>query len=112
MTERNAELLQIADLKERVPSAVNEIIMRAGFRAVLVTPLLRGGDIVGLRRRPGAFPQNTINLIKTFGAQSAVAIENARLFKNVEASLADHAGPSSPDTKAGFTRAIDRPHGK
>src|ERR1700751_5684730 len=39
--------------------------------------------------RPGSFPQNTIDLIKTFGAQSAVAIENARLFKNVEASLED-----------------------
>ena len=87
------EPLQIADLKERVPSAVNEIIMRAGFRAVLVTPLLRGEDIVGLlvvrRCTPGAFPQNTINLIKTFGAQSAVAIENARLFQNVETSLED-----------------------
>ena len=87
------EPLQIADLKERVPSAVNEIIMRAGFRAVLVTPLLRGEDIVGLlvvrRCTPGAFPQNTINLIKTFAAQSAVAIENARLFQNVETSLED-----------------------
>ena len=100
MDERNVvtvfaerEPIQIADLKERVPSAVNEIIMRAGFRAVLVTPLLRGEDIVGLlvvrRRTAGAFPQNIVNLIKTFGAQSAVAIENARLFKNVEASLED-----------------------
>jgi signal transduction histidine kinase len=60
---------------------------------VLVAPLLRGEEIVGLlvvrRRAPGTFPQNTIDLIKTFGAQSAVAIENARLFKNVEASLED-----------------------
>ena len=60
---------------------------------MLVAPLLRGEEIVGLlvvrRRAPGTFPQNTIDLIKTFGAQSAVAIENARLFKNVEASLED-----------------------
>jgi signal transduction histidine kinase len=87
------EPLQIADLKERVLSTVNEIIMRAGFRAVLVAPLIRGEDIVGLlvvrRRTPGAFPQNIVNLIKTFAAQSAVAIENARLFKDVEASLED-----------------------
>jgi signal transduction histidine kinase len=41
------------------------------------------------RRTPGAFAQNTVGLIKTFAAQSAVAIENARLFKNVEASLED-----------------------
>src|SRR5262249_36675928 len=41
------------------------------------------------RRAPGAFPQNTVELIKTFAAQSAVAIENARLFRDVEASLED-----------------------
>jgi GAF domain-containing protein len=39
------EPLQIADLEERAPSAVNEIVMRAGFRAVLVAPLLRGEEM-------------------------------------------------------------------
>jgi GAF domain-containing protein len=52
--------LQIADLKERAPSAVNEIIMRAGFRAVLVAPLLRGEKMIGLlvvrRRAPWIIP--------------------------------------------------------
>jgi signal transduction histidine kinase len=59
----------------------------------LVAPLIRGEDVIGLlvvrRRTPGAFVQSTIDLIKTFAAQSAVAIENARLFHNVEASLQD-----------------------
>jgi two-component system, NtrC family, sensor kinase len=87
------EPVQIADLTQQLSSALYEIILRAGFRAVLVAPVLRGEEIVGLlvvrRRTPGAFPQNTVELIKTFGAQSAVAIENARLFQNVEASLED-----------------------
>ena len=87
------EPLQVPDLQEGAPSPVNEIIMRAGFRAVLVAPLIRGEEIVGLlvvrRRVPGAFPQSTVDLIKTFAAQSAVAIENARLFQNVETSLED-----------------------
>jgi signal transduction histidine kinase len=87
------EPLQVSDLQEGAPSPVNEIIVRAGFRAVLVAPLIRGEEIVGLlvvrRRTPGAFPQNIVDLIKTFAAQSAVAIENARLFKDVEASLED-----------------------
>ena len=87
------EPVQIADLKQQPSSALYEIILRAGFRAVLVAPLLRGEEIVGLlvvrRRTPGTFPQNTIDLIKTFAAQSAVAIENAHLFHNVEASLKD-----------------------
>ena len=87
------EPLQVPDLQEGAPSPVNEVILRAGFRAVLVAPLIRAEDVVGLlvvrRRAPGAFPQNTVDLIKTFAAQSAVAIENARLFHNVEASLQD-----------------------
>jgi len=93
LTLAQHEPVQIADLKEQPSSAVYEIILQAGFRAVLVAPLLRRGQIVGLlvvrRRVPGTFPQNTIDLIKTFAAQSAVAIENARLFKNVETSLKD-----------------------
>jgi len=87
------EPIQVADLKEQPSSPVNEIILRAGFRALLGAPLLRGEEIVGLlvvrRRTPGAFLQNTIDLIKTFAAQSAVAIENARLFQDIETSLED-----------------------
>ena len=40
--------------------------------------------LVVRRRTPGVFPQNTVDLIKTFAAQSAVAIQNARLFREVE----------------------------
>jgi GAF domain-containing protein/anti-sigma regulatory factor (Ser/Thr protein kinase) len=87
------EPIQVPDLREAVSSAANDIVLRAGFRALLIAPLLRGEEIVGMlvvrRRTPGAFPPNTIELIKTFAAQSAVAIENARLFKSVEASLED-----------------------
>ena len=108
------EPVQIADLKQQPSSALNEIILRAGFRAVLVAPLLRGEEIVGLlvvrRRTPGAFPQNTIDLIKTFAAQSAVAIENARLFQNVEdfaGGFANHAGSPCPDTEACLARPTD-----
>ena len=74
---------------------MNEIILRAGFRALLVAPLLRGENVVGMlvvrRQTPGAFPQNTVDLIKTFAAQSVLAIENARLFENVEARTGELA---------------------
>jgi GAF domain-containing protein len=82
------EPIQMPDLRDGVSSAVNEIVLRAGFLALLVTPLLRGKEFVGMlvvrRRTPGAFSQNTVDLIKTFAAQSAVAIQNARLFENVD----------------------------
>jgi signal transduction histidine kinase len=82
------EPIQIADLKEEVPNAINEIILRAGYRARLTAPLFHGGDIVGLlvvrRKTPGEFARSTVDLIKTFAAQSVLAIQNARLFENVE----------------------------
>jgi GAF domain-containing protein/anti-sigma regulatory factor (Ser/Thr protein kinase) len=82
------EPTQVADLKEAAPSAVNDIILRAGYRALMVAPLLRGDNIVGMlvvrRRMPGEFAKNTVDLIKTFAAQSALAIQNARLFHEIE----------------------------
>ena len=36
------------------------------------------------RRTPGAFAKNTVDIIKTFAAQSALAIQNARLFHEIE----------------------------
>ena len=87
------EPIQVPDLREDARTAINEITLRAGYLARLVAPLRRGEDVVGFlvvrRRAPGAFPRSTVDLIKTFAAQSAVAIENARLFKNVETSLED-----------------------
>jgi GAF domain-containing protein len=82
------EPTQVADLREEAVSDLNEIILRAGFRARLVAPLLRGEDIVGMlvvrRRTPGEFAKNTVDIIKTFAAQSALAIQNARLFHEIE----------------------------
>jgi GAF domain-containing protein len=82
------EPTQVADLREESTSELNEIILRAGYRARMVAPLLRGEDIVGMlvvrRRTLGAFAKNTVDIIKTFAAQSALAIQNARLFHEIE----------------------------
>jgi GAF domain-containing protein len=82
------EPTQVADLREEAASDLNEISLRAGYRARMVAPLLRGDDIVGTlvvrRRTPGEFAKNTVDIIKTFAAQSAMAIQNARLFHEIE----------------------------
>jgi GAF domain-containing protein len=82
------EPAQVADLREEPASDINEITLRAGYRARMVAPLLRGEDIVGTlvvrRRAPGEFAKNTVDIIKTFAAQSALAIQNARLFHEIE----------------------------
>jgi signal transduction histidine kinase len=82
------EPTQVADLRAEPASVLNEIVLQAGYRARMVAPLLRGEDIVGMlvvrRRTPGEFVKNTVDLIRTFAAQSALAIENARLFHEIE----------------------------
>jgi signal transduction histidine kinase len=77
---------QIADLQPS--SRANELVLRLGFHARLVVPLLASDQIVGAlvvrRREPGEFPNSTVDLLQTFAAQSVLAIQNARLFKEIE----------------------------
>jgi signal transduction histidine kinase len=86
--EAAREPIQIADLREAPASALNDIILAAGYRARLIVPLLRPDRTVGLlvvrRREPGAFPQSTVDLLETFADQSVLAIQNARLFREIE----------------------------
>jgi len=67
---------------------VREIAMRAGFRARLVVPLVGTNHVVGAlvirRKQPGKFPTSTVELLQTFAAQSVLAIQNARLFREIE----------------------------
>ena len=80
--------LEIADIRDEPPSPVREIAMRAGFRARLVVPLIGTERVVGAlvirRKQPGKFPKGTIHLLQTFAAQSVLAIQNARLFREIE----------------------------
>jgi signal transduction histidine kinase/DNA-binding response OmpR family regulator len=79
--------MQIPDIQND-PSSVLDIIVRAGFRAHLTVPLLGADRIVGAlvvrRKQPGEFPKSTVDLLQTFAAQSVLAIQNARLFAEVE----------------------------
>jgi GAF domain-containing protein/CheY-like chemotaxis protein len=75
---------QHADLRHLPATPVNNIVLQAGYRARLVVPLIRSGEVIGAlivrRKAPGEFAASTIDLLRTFAAQSAVAIQNARLF--------------------------------
>src|SRR5215475_8240403 len=79
---------EIADIGDEPPSPVREIAMRAGYRARLIVPLVSADKVVGAlvirRKRPGNFPKDTIQLLQTFAAQSVLAIQNARLFREIE----------------------------
>jgi signal transduction histidine kinase/DNA-binding response OmpR family regulator len=79
---------EFADIDEEPPSPVREISMRVGFRARLLVPLKSTDRVIGAlvirRKQPGNFPSHTIELLQTFAAQSVVAIQNARLFRELE----------------------------
>ncbi len=85
----SGQAVQVPDLMTEAASPMRDLIVSAGYRGLLVVPLLRPGGIVGAlvvrRKQPGAFPDSTIDLLQTFAAQSVVAIQNARLFEDVEA---------------------------
>jgi len=80
--------VQITDLAKEPSSPIVDIVMGAGYQTILVVPLLRPGEIVGTlvvrRKTPGKFPKSTIELLETFADQSVLAIQNARLFREIE----------------------------
>ena len=67
---------------------MREMLERFGFRASLAVPLLRDDRIIGglvvRRKSTGEFRREVIELLKTFATQSVLAIQNARLFREIE----------------------------
>jgi signal transduction histidine kinase len=80
--------VQVSDLAEGSPSPAQRLLLDAGYRSVLVVPLLRPGKIVGAlvvrRRTPGRFGEQVVHLMETFAAQSVLAIQNAKLFREID----------------------------
>ena len=83
----NREAVQIPDIMAEAAYSLRDVMERAGFRAFLAVPLLRENRIIGAlvvrRRVPGPFSKETVDLLKTFATQSALAIQNARLFREI-----------------------------
>jgi signal transduction histidine kinase len=85
--------VQSADLRnepavpqEAVP--VQELVLEAGYRARTIVPLLGANRVVGAlvvrRKAPGELPKATVDLLQTFAAHSVLAIQNARLFNEIQ----------------------------
>jgi len=79
---------QVPDMQAEPLIPANEIMLQAGYRARLLVPLMRFNEVMGAlvvrRKAPGEFSKNTIDLLRTFAAQSVLAIQNARLFQEIE----------------------------
>jgi GAF domain-containing protein len=80
--------LQFADLEVRPSYPLRDVTLAAGFRSVLIMPLIGTdrvfGAIVLERRAVGEFPERTIRLMQTLANQSVLAIQNARLLGEIQ----------------------------
>jgi signal transduction histidine kinase/HAMP domain-containing protein len=85
---KKREAVQVPDILQEPTYPTGEIMKREGFRALLAVPLLREDRLIGglvvRRRAPGEFQKETVDLLQTFATQSALAIQNARLFREIE----------------------------
>jgi signal transduction histidine kinase len=83
------EPIQIPDITQPAAyqSSLRDTLIRFGYRALLSVPLLREDQIIGSlsfnRKAPGEFPPEVVDVLKTFATQSALAIQNARLFREI-----------------------------
>jgi signal transduction histidine kinase len=81
------EPLQIPDITKRPSNALRDAALEAGLRASLIVPLLGSeeplGALVLQRRHTGEFAPSVVSLMQAFADQSAIALENARLFNEI-----------------------------
>jgi two-component system, NtrC family, sensor kinase len=82
------QVADVADERQFVAPQTRALLVREGLRSLLAIPLVREqrvlGGLVILRRELGAFSPETVATLQTFAAQSVLAIQNARLFREIE----------------------------
>jgi signal transduction histidine kinase len=87
-TRAPVQVPNILEQRESTVTTVRPILAWLGYRSVLAVPLLREERIMGAltvwRKEAGDFSPEVVNLLQTFATQSALAIQNARLFREIE----------------------------
>jgi GAF domain-containing protein len=86
-------VVNIADTEAAdTPSFTQERARRLGFRAIAAAPMRREGVAIGsiavMRKNPGVLSDKHMELLQTFAAQAVIAIENTRLFKELQTTNA------------------------
>ncbi len=105
--------VQIADVAATSDYPSRDLLLRSGYRSVLVVPLLHGGRVIGimsvLRSRPWEFSAREVELVTTFASHSAIALVHARLFQEVEARNRDLVEALAQQTVTGeFLKVVSR----
>src|SRR5712671_342471 len=84
----DGKAVQITDVLADPEYTYHEQQMKAGYRTFLAVPLLRDGQPIMLfnlaRKTVKPFTDKQIDLVSTFADQAAIAIENVRLFDEIQ----------------------------
>src|SRR5215510_7767008 len=87
MEERRPVQIPDISVEGAYESPVRKPLIDAGHRALLGVPLLSEDEVIGVlavtRKTPGEFEPEIVRLLSTFATQSALAIQNARLFLEI-----------------------------
>ncbi|MGB9648829.1 MAG: GAF domain-containing protein, partial [Stellaceae bacterium] len=79
--------IQLADLAQRASYPLRDVTLAAGFHSALIVPLVGAERILGaiilMRQEAGEFPPETVRVMETLASQSVLAIQNARLFREI-----------------------------
>jgi GAF domain-containing protein len=102
---RHGKPFPIPDTEEVPYIPIREIARLHGFRSMLFVPLMSGGVPIGIisvtRRETGAFSPNHIQLLQTFADQAVIAIDNVRLFNEVQERTNDLSESLQQQTAVG-----------
>ncbi|MBR1087287.1 GAF domain-containing protein [Bradyrhizobium manausense] len=90
---RSGKAVQIPDVEQETDAEIRHIGSARGFRSMLAVPLISQDNAIGLvtitRKAPGLFAEHHVQLLQTFADQAVIAIENTRLFNEVQAKTRD-----------------------
>jgi two-component system, NtrC family, sensor kinase len=105
---QSGEVVQITDT-ETLTDEIKYVARARGFRSMLFAPLMNKGTSIGFiavtRVPPGRFSDHHVELLRTFANQAVIAIENTRLFEEVQARTRELA-KSLDDLRAAQDRLI------
>ena len=87
-THAPVQVPDMLDERGTVLPQVRLLLAQSGYRSLLAVPLLIEQQIFGglviYRPESGSFSHEVVNLLQTFATQSVLAIQNARLFREIE----------------------------